>query len=42
MHLINRLQYRYTNGQGIYNDSQSVHNNNIQQCITKSINYIMS
>ena len=27
---------------GVYNDSQSVHNHNIQECIRKSIQYILS
>ena len=40
--LINRLQQTYQNGQGIYNDTQSVHNHNIQECIRKSISYVMS
>ena len=40
--LINRLQHTHQNGQGIYNDTQSVHNHNIQECIKKSISYVMS
>jgi len=40
--LINRLQRTHRNSQEIYNDSQSVHNHNIQECIRKSINHVMS
>jgi len=40
--LINRLRQTHQNGQGIYNDTQSVHNHNIQECIRKSISYVMS
>jgi hypothetical protein len=40
--LINRLQNIHQNGQGVYNDTQSVHNHNIQECIRKSISYVMS
>ena len=28
--------------QGIYSDKQSVHNHKIQECVTNSINYILS
>ena len=33
---------RQTAKQGIYSDKQSVHNHKIKECITKSINYILS
>jgi len=42
LRLINRLHIQYIKNQGIYNDAQSVHNHNIQKCIIKCINYIMS
>ena len=40
--LINRLEQIYQNSQVIYDDTQSVHNHNIQECIKKSISYVMS
>ena len=40
--LINRFRNTYENGQGIYNDTQSVHNHNVQECVRKSISYVMS
>jgi hypothetical protein len=36
------LQNQHENDQGIYNDTQSVHNHNVQECIRQSINYVMS
>jgi hypothetical protein len=39
---VQRLFNRMQNSQGIYNDTQSVHNHNIQECIRKSIGYVMS
>jgi Leucine-rich repeat (LRR) protein len=39
---LNRLRNTYKKKQGIYNDTQSVHDHNIQECIRKSINYVMS
>ncbi len=37
-----RIINRQKTGQNIYNDNQSVHNHNIQQCLKDSINYLMS
>ena len=37
-----RFLNRNKHTQKIYNDTQSVHNHNIQKCITESIQYIMS
>ena len=38
---INRILNRIKNHQNIYKDNQSVHNHDIQTCITKSINNII-
>ena len=38
---INRILNRIKNHQNIYNDSQNIHNNDIQKCIIKSINNII-
>ncbi len=37
-----RIINRQKQGQNIYNDTQSVHNHNIQQCLKDSINYLLS
>jgi Leucine-rich repeat (LRR) protein len=40
--LLDRLYIGYANSHSIYNDTQSIHNHNIQECIRKSISYVMS
>jgi Leucine-rich repeat (LRR) protein len=40
--LITTIHYTYDNNEGIYNDTQSTHNHNIQECVRKSICYVMS
>ncbi len=37
-----RIINRQKQGQDIYNDTQSVHNHHIQQCLKDSINYLLS
>jgi hypothetical protein len=40
VNLLRRIQ-RQKIGQNIYNDNQNVHNHNIQECLKKSINYLL-